>query len=137
MLGRKIITVVKGLGTVEGKKKAERSGRKQKAQQRNTMSKDDNHSDIPPKYSPAFSTSLSSPSLLALGKGRKIGLASNPIVARMVGLDTPGEPIIGLENVKFGWVKDCIWVMTGDDVDELGTDIGMATGMDIRGDPRK
>jgi len=27
--------------------------------------------------------------------------------------------------------------MTGDDEDELGTDIGMATGMDIRGDPRK
>jgi hypothetical protein len=28
-------------------------------------------------------------------------------------------------------------VMTGDDEDELGTDIGMATGMEIRGDPRK
>ena len=101
------------------------------------MSKDDDHSEIPPKYSPVFSTSLSSPSLLALGKGRKTGLASNPMVARIVGLDTPGEPITGLENVKFGWVKDWIWVTTGDDVDELGTDIGMATGMDIRGEPRK
>jgi len=27
--------------------------------------------------------------------------------------------------------------MTGDDDEELGTDIGMATGMDILGDPRK
>jgi len=27
--------------------------------------------------------------------------------------------------------------MTGDDEDELGIDIGMATGIDIRGDPRK
>jgi len=61
-----------------------------------------NHNDIPPKHSPAFSTSLSSPSLLALGKGRKIGLASNPTVARIVGLDIPGEPITGLENAKFG-----------------------------------
>jgi len=67
-----------------------------------------NHNDIPPKPSPAFSTSLSSPSLLALGNGRKIGLASNPTVARIVGLDIPGEPIMGLENAKFGWVKDCI-----------------------------
>ena len=69
---------------------------------------DENHNDIPPKLSPVFSTSLSSPSLLALGKGRKIGLASNPTVARIVGLDIPGEPIMGLENPKFGWVKDCI-----------------------------
>jgi len=63
---------------------------------------DDNHNDIPPKLSPVFSTSLSSPSLLALGKGRKIGLASNPTLARIVGLDIPGEPIMGLENAKFG-----------------------------------
>jgi len=67
-----------------------------------TMDEDDNHNDIPPKPSPAFSTSLSSPSLLALGKGRKIGLASNPTLARIVGLDIPGEPITGLENAKFG-----------------------------------
>jgi len=73
-----------------------------------TKNEDDGHNDIPPKPSPAFSTSLSSPSLLALGKGRKIGLASNPTVARIVGLDIPGEPIPGLENAKFGWVKDCI-----------------------------
>ena len=73
-----------------------------------TMSTDDNHNDIPPKLSPVFSTSLSSPSLLALAKGRKIGLASKPTVARNVGLDIPGEPITGLENAKFGWVKDCI-----------------------------
>jgi hypothetical protein len=66
---------------------------------------DDDHSDIPPKPSPAFSTSLSSPSLRALGKGRKIGLASNPTVARIVGLDIPGEQTTGLENA---WVKDCI-----------------------------
>lgn len=65
------------------------------------METDDNHNDIPPKLSPVFSTSLSSPSLLALGKGRKIGLASNPTVARIVGLDIPGEPITGLENPKF------------------------------------
>jgi len=102
-----------------------------------STSKDSNHKDIPPKLSPAFSTSLSSPSLLALAKGRKIGLASNPTVARSVGLDMPGEPIIGRENAKFGWVNDCIWVTTGDDVDELGTDIGTATGMDILGEPRK
>jgi len=69
---------------------------------------DDSYNDIPPKPSPAFSTSLSSPSLLALPKGRKIGLASNPTVARIVGLDIPGEPITDLENAKFGWVKDCI-----------------------------
>jgi len=62
----------------------------------------DDHNDIPPKPSPAFSTSLSSPSLLALGKGRKMGLASNPTVARIVGLDIPGEPITGLEKAKFG-----------------------------------
>jgi len=60
------------------------------------------HNDIPPRLSPVFSTSLSSPSLLALGKGRKIGLASNPTVARIVGLDIPGEPIMGLENPKLG-----------------------------------
>jgi len=61
----------------------------------------ENHNDIPPKLSPVFSTSLSSPSFLARGKGRKIGLASNPTVARIVGLDIPGEPIMGLENAKF------------------------------------
>ena len=67
-----------------------------------TMSVDENHNDIPPKLSPVFSTSLSSPSLLPLAKGRKIGLASKLTVARSVGLDIPGEPITGLENAKFG-----------------------------------
>jgi hypothetical protein len=90
-----------------------------------------------PKLSPVFSTSLTSPSLLPFAKGRKIGLASNPTEARIVGLDIPGEPIIGLENAKFGCANDCIWVMTGDVEDELGTDIGIDTGIDIRGDPRR
>lgn len=66
------------------------------------MDTEDNHNDMPPSDSPVFSTSLSSPSLLALGKGRRIGLASNPTVALIVGLDIPGEPITGLENAKFG-----------------------------------
>jgi hypothetical protein len=99
------------------KQKAERQKAREKATKDDgdaharttTTDADDDHNDIPPKLSPAFSTSLSSPSLLALGKGRKIGLASNPMVmARIVGLDIPGEPITGLENAKFGWVKDCI-----------------------------
>lgn len=81
--------------------KATRNGRGENAKP-TRMNEDDNHNDIPPKLSPAFSTSLSSPSLLALGKGRKIGLASNPTEARIVGLDIPGEPITGLENAKFG-----------------------------------
>jgi hypothetical protein len=98
---------------------------------------DSNHNDMLPKLSPVFSTSFTSPSLLAFAKGRKIGLASNPTEARIVGLDIPGEPIIGLENAKFGWANDCIWVITGDVEDELGTDTGIATGMDIRGEPRR
>ena len=79
-----------------------------RSERRGVIGVDSDHNDIPPSPSPAFSTSLSSPSLLALGKGRKIGLASNPTVARNVGLDIPEEPIIGRENPKFGWVKDCI-----------------------------
>lgn len=139
--GEVIIVINRGGGGNSGKRgagteraKQQKARRKAREDDQDTDAKGINHNDIPPKPSPAFSTSLSSPSLLALAKGRKIGLASNPTVARNVGLDIPGEPIIGREN---GWVNDCICVTTGDDVDELGTDIGMATGMDIRGDPRK
>lgn len=117
-------------------KNGSRGGRRECGCKDDGQDVDSNHNDMPPKPSPAFSTSLSSPSLLALGKGRNIGLASNPTEARSVGLDIPGEPITGLENAKFGWVND-ICVTTGDVDDELGTDIGIATGIDIRGDPRK
>lgn len=90
----------------EKKRETKRRGGKQEGKRRGRECKDDDddvsHNEIPPKPSPAFSTSLSSPSLLALGKGRKIGLASNPTLARIVGLAIPGEPITGLENPKFG-----------------------------------
>jgi len=88
--------------TAESRRESNEEWLGEDAKTTTTMDEDDDHNDIPPKLSPAFSTSLSSPSLLALGKGRKIGLASNPTLARIVGLDIPGEPITGLENAKFG-----------------------------------
>lgn len=51
-----------------------------------------------PTPSPALSTSLSSPSLLARGSGLRIGLAARPILARIVGLDAMGDPTPDLEK---------------------------------------